>query len=220
MSERVLPFSPLLKLKNDQEFRWGDVQQKTFEEIKEYMKRPPVLVPPRQGKPFKLYVSADDKSIGSALMQEFEGMERVVLYLSRRLLDLERIYSPTEKLCLCLYFSCTKLRHYLLSSECTVVSKADVIKHMLSMPILNGRVGKWILVLSEFDLRYESAKAVKGQVIADFVTQHHKPSINYVEPVPWTLFFDGSSCKHGGGIGIVIIPPQAQILSLLFQPNQ
>ena len=89
-----------------------------------------------------------------------------------------------------------------------LVSKTDVTKHMLSMPILNGRVGKWILTLSEFDLRYESAKAVKGQVIANFVTQHHKPSMNYVEPVPWTLFFDGSSSKQGGGIGIVIILPQ------------
>ena len=38
MSERIQPFSPLLKLKNDQEFKWGDVQQKAFEEIKEYMK--------------------------------------------------------------------------------------------------------------------------------------------------------------------------------------
>ena len=73
MSERVLSFSPLLKLKNDQEFKWGDMQQKTFEEIKEYMKCSPVLVPPQQGKPFKLYVSADDQIIGSALMQEFEG---------------------------------------------------------------------------------------------------------------------------------------------------
>jgi len=153
-------------------------------------------------------------------MQEFEGKERVVFYLSRRLLDPETRYSPTEKLCLCLYFSCTKLRHYLLSAECTVVSKADVIKHMLSMPILNGRVGKWILALSEFDLRYKSAKAVKGQVIANFVTQHRKPSMNYVEPVPWTLFFDGSSCKQGGGIGIVIISPRGQILSLPFQLSQ
>ena len=79
---------------------------------------------------------------------------------------------------------------------------------MLSMPILNGRMGKWILALLEFDLRYESAKVVKGQVIENFVTQHHEPSINYVEPVPWSLFFDGSSCKQGGGIGIVIILPQ------------
>jgi hypothetical protein len=30
------------------------------------------------------------------------------------------------------------------------------------MPIFNGRIGKWILALSEFELRFESAKAVKG----------------------------------------------------------
>ena len=137
-------------------------------------------------------------------MQKFERKERVVFYLSRRLLDPETRYSP---LCLCLYFSCTKLRHYLLSAKCIIISKADVIKHMLSVLILNGRMGKWILALLEFDLRYESAKAVKRQVIAHFVTQHHKPSIGYVESIPWTLFFDGSSCKQGGGIGIVIISP-------------
>ena len=82
-----------------------------------------------------------------------------------------------------------------------------MIKHMLSMPILNGRMEKWILALSEFDLKYESAKAVKGQIMVDFVTQHHKTSIDYIELMPWTLFFDGSSCKQGSGIGIVIISP-------------
>ena len=75
LSKRVLPFSPLLELKNNQEFKWGDIQQKAFEEIKEYMKCPPMLVPPQQGKPFKLYVSADDQIIESVLMQEFEGKE-------------------------------------------------------------------------------------------------------------------------------------------------
>jgi hypothetical protein len=34
LSERIMPFSPLLKLKNDQEFKWGDVQQRAFEKIK------------------------------------------------------------------------------------------------------------------------------------------------------------------------------------------
>jgi len=38
------------------------------------------------------------------------------------------------------------------------------------MLIMSGRIGKWILALSEFDLRYELAKAVKGQIMADFVT--------------------------------------------------
>jgi len=65
---------------------------------------------------------------------------------------------------------------------------------MLSLPILNGRIGKWILALSQFDLKYESAKAVKGQVMANFVVQHCGPELDVVDLVPWTLFFDGSSC--------------------------
>ena len=96
-------------------------------------------------------------------------------------------YSAIEKLCLCLYFSCIKLRHYLLSAECTVICRDNVVRYMLSMPIMSGRIGKWILALSEFDLRYESAKAVKGQVMADFVTQHCG-TVEAVEIIPWTLF--------------------------------
>src|SRR5688572_1603209 len=79
---------------------------------------------------------------------------------------------------------------------------------MLSLPILKGRIGKWILALPEFDLRYESAKAVKGQVMADFVAQHCGPEVAVVEPVPWTLYFDGSSCGAGSGIDIVLISPR------------
>jgi len=54
---------------------------------------------------------------------------------------------------------------------------------MLSLPILNGRIGKWILALSELDLRYESAKAVKDQVMADFVPQHCGPELDVVDLV-------------------------------------
>jgi len=80
---------------------------------------------------------------------------------------------------------------------------------MLSMPIKSGRIGKWILALSEFDLRYESAKVVKGQVMAYFVTQHCG-AVETLEIVPWTLFFDGSTCDRGAGINIVLISPRGR----------
>jgi hypothetical protein len=154
-------------------------------------------------------LSTDDIVIGSALIQEFKEKERVICYLSRRLVDAETRYSAIEKLCLCLYFFCIKLRRYLLSAECTVICKDDVVKYMLSMSILSGRIGKWILVLSEFDLHYESANAVKGQVMADFVTQHCN-TVDSLEVAPWTLFFDGPTCGEGAGIGIVLISPQGR----------
>jgi len=80
---------------------------------------------------------------------------------------------------------------------------------MLSMPILSGRISKWILALSEFDLHYELAKALKGQVMADFVTQHCN-AVGSVEVAPWTLFFDGSICDQGACIGIVLISPRGK----------
>ena len=135
-------------MKADQEFVWGEEHQKALDEIKYYLVNPPVLVPPQKHKTFKLYLSADERVIGSALIQEFEGKERAIYFVSSRLLDAETRYSPVEILCLCLYFSYTKFRHYLLSAKCVVVSKDYVIRYMLSLPILKGRIGKWILALS------------------------------------------------------------------------
>jgi hypothetical protein len=42
--------------------------------------------------------------------------------------------------------------------------------------------------LSEFELRFESAKAVKGQIIADFITEHRDSSINLLEITPELYF--------------------------------
>jgi len=69
---KIRAFSPLLKLKTDQEFVWGKEQQLALDETKNYLINPLVLVPPQQGKPFKLYLSTDGMVISSALIQEFE----------------------------------------------------------------------------------------------------------------------------------------------------
>ena len=98
-----------MKLKADQKFVWGEAQQKALDEIKQYLTSPPVLVPPQKHKPFKLYLSADERAIGSALIQEFEAKERVTYFVSRRLLVAETRYSPIERLCLCLYFPALSL---------------------------------------------------------------------------------------------------------------
>ena len=78
LSSKMQPFNPLLKLKADQKFVWGEAQQKAFDEIKQYLTSPPVLIPPQKHKPFKLYLSADERAIGSAFIQEFEGKECVM----------------------------------------------------------------------------------------------------------------------------------------------
>jgi Reverse transcriptase (RNA-dependent DNA polymerase). len=58
LSGRLEPFTPLLRLKANQQFAWVVEQQKALDNIKEYLSSPPVLIPPQKGIPFRLYLSA------------------------------------------------------------------------------------------------------------------------------------------------------------------
>ena len=73
-----------------------------------------------------------------------------------------------------------------------------------------------MLALTEYDLRFESAKSVKAQVLADLIVEHGGQIAPLVEPVPWLLFFDGSICWNDCGIGIVIISPQGNSFEFSF----
>jgi hypothetical protein len=67
-----------------------------------------------------------------------------------------------------------------------------------------------MLALAGFDLRYESTKATKLQVSTNLLVGHNGLT-NYVESVPWMLFFDASVCHQGSGIILVIVSPQGGI---------
>ena len=172
-----------------------------------------MLVPPQQDRPFYIYLSVADTSIASVVVQVYDGLEKVAFYISRRMLDAETRYPEIEKLCLCLFFTCTKLRHILLSAEIVIICKSDVIKHMLSAPVLRGRLGKWMFALSEFDLRYQPAKAVKGQALADLIAERMNTDIAALSVRAWAMFFDGSVCEDGCGIGILLVSPRGATYS-------
>jgi ribonuclease HI len=213
LSGRIEPFMELVKTKTNDEFRWGAEQQRAFGEIKEYLSRPPVLVPPQQDRPFYIYLSVGDTSIASVVVQLYDGKEKVVFYLSRRMLDVEIRYPDMEKLCLCLFFTCTKLRHILLSAEVIIICKSDVIKHMLSAPVLKGRLGKWMFALSEFDIRYQPTKVVKGQALADLIAERVNTNIAALSVRAWAMYFDRSVCGDGCSIGILLVSPRGATYS-------
>ncbi|XP_050914866.1 uncharacterized protein LOC127129785 [Lathyrus oleraceus] len=207
LSGRTQAFSPLLRLKQGK-FEWNDEHQKAFDKIKHYLTNPPILAPPCGKKPMRLYISASDTTIGSMLAQENEdGVEIAIYYLSRVLNDAETRYTSIEKLCLCLHFSCTKLKYYIKPVDLYVSSHFDVIKYMLSKPIMHSRIGKWALALTEYSLTFMPLKAMKGQIVSDFIVDHalvENPQFQ-VELKPWKLFFDGSTHKNGSGVGIMLL---------------
>jgi hypothetical protein len=106
---KIDAFTTILQLKNNVDFTWGAL-------IKDYLSSVLVLMAPKSGFHFKLYVVAEDNVIGVVLTQEAKRKEHAIPYLIRRLVDAKTRYTFIEKLCLCLFYACTKPRYYLLSS--------------------------------------------------------------------------------------------------------
>jgi len=87
-------------MKNGVDFLWNKACQEAFEDIKEYLTKPPVLVAPTSGKSFLLYVKAMDHSLGALLAQKNdEGHEQAIYNLSRTLIGAESRYNSVKKEC-------------------------------------------------------------------------------------------------------------------------
>lgn len=110
-----------------------------------------------------------------------EKEEKAINYLSKKMLEYETRYTPLEKAFLALVQATRKLTHYLLAHSVILVSRLDLIKYLFEKPALTGRLACWLLLLSEFDLKYVIHISVKGRVIAEFLADHPIEGGEHVE---------------------------------------
>ena len=95
-------------------------------------------------------------------------MQHLVYYCSRALRGAEERYPRMEKLILALVTTARKLRPYFQAHTIEVPTEYPM-KQVLHKPETSGRLMKWAIKLSEFDIRYKPKTTIKGQVLADFV---------------------------------------------------
>ena len=48
-----------------------------------------------------------------------------------------------------------------------LVSRFDQLRYLFDRPVLTGRLMKWLVLLTEFDIQYVAQKSVKGSIVAD-----------------------------------------------------
>ncbi|CAN6699563.1 unnamed protein product [Malus baccata var. baccata] len=178
LAGKIQSLTPLLRLKDKENFEWGPPHQKAFDSIKAYLTSPPVLVPPQRGKPLKLYISASDKSIGSLLAQNNEGgKEQTVYYLSRILTEVETRAVKGQA-----------IAHFLAEHQ---ESQDEII----NIPGTLEVTSVWI----------PPSKGISGQ--EEWVQQEIR-RVASLWITHWKLYFDGSYTQKASGAGIVIINPQ------------
>nr|XP_025676136.1 uncharacterized protein LOC112776263 [Arachis hypogaea] len=188
--------------KNAKHFEWNQDCELAFQKLKEFLSKPPVLQKPIPGEPLYLYLSITDNAISSALVTETDRNQQPVYFVSKSLQNAELRYPRLEKLALALVFSSRRLRPY-FQSHTIIVRTGQPLRQVLSKPELAGRLIKWAIELSEFDIQYQPRGSVKSQYLVDFIAELTEPCSDTSSPT-WTLFVDGASNPQGAGAGILL----------------
>jgi ribonuclease HI len=101
-----------------------------------------------------------------------------------------------------------KLRHYFKSHPVTVVSSFP-LGEIIQCREASGRIAKWGVEIMGETISFAPRKAIKSQVLADFVAEWVVTQLPVapIQPELWTMFFDGSLMKTGAGTGLLFISP-------------
>jgi len=149
------------------------------------------------------------------IVQDCEGEQKPVYFVSRKLQEAEVRYQMIEKVALVLVMTVRRMRAY-FQSHLIIVKTNFPIAKILGKPDLAGRMIGWSVELSEYGIRYEPRRAVKSEYLANFVAEM-KHSLDEASPF-WTLYVDESNPK-GSGAGIFFEGPGEFVLeqSLKFE---
>ena len=204
-------------LRKNKGFTWTDDHENALQTLKKYMMSPPLLAKPQDGETLQLYIAVSTTAVSAVLVREEDKQQHPVYYVSKSLLDAETRYTSMEKLLLALVIAAKKLRHYFESHPISVVTNYP-LKSVLQKPELTGRLAKWSIYLSGYDIKYQSRTAIKCQVLADFVAdfspdlerkaQAEINSVAIQDNEIWVMHVDGSSNIRGSGLGVVLQSPQ------------
>jgi len=151
-------------------FVWDKVCQKDFEDIKEYLTKPSVLVALTSERPLLLYVKVMDYSLGAILAQKNdEGHEHAIYYLNRTLIGAEFRHNPIEKECLAVIFAIQKRRHYLVGQTIHAIFRVNPLCILMTKPgSLNSRLAKWAILLSQNDMLFVLKRRSKVRPLQTF----------------------------------------------------
>ena len=95
--------------------------------------------------------------------------EMAIYYLSKKFTSCEINYITIEKMCCTLAWASRKLQQYVLYYTTQLISRMDPIKYIFEKPTLTGKISRWQMLLSEFDIMFMTRKAIKGQDIFDYL---------------------------------------------------
>ncbi|GKV37979.1 hypothetical protein SLEP1_g45937 [Rubroshorea leprosula] len=179
-TERCLPFFKALR--EPKHFQWTDKCQRAFDKLKQYLASAPLLEENKNQKP--------------------------ICYVSKVLQGAEQNYPLAEKAAFALVYTARKLRAYFQSHQIVVYTDLPLRKILQKLE-LSGRLIRWSVELSEYDLKFQPCTTIKGQAVADFLVECISATKEEKAPEHpvWVLYVDGAANIEGSGAGAVLVGP-------------
>jgi hypothetical protein len=149
--------SPLVK------YKWGEEQQKAFDEIKQEVSQETLLTFPDFEKEFHVYTDASKKQLGAVITQEGKPLA----FYSRKLNSAQTRYTTGEQELLSIVETLKEFRDILLGQQLIVhTDHFNILYGKLS----NDRITRWILLLEEYGPRCVHI-AGKNNIVADSLSR-------------------------------------------------
>ena len=230
MAELLGPLRLLLKEK--QAFGWEPKHQAAIEKIKVVLTSTQTMVPPQTRKALRVYIAVGEEAVCGLLAQEGEGQEKPIAYVSKTMKDVERRYPAQEKHCLALVYVAQWYRHYFQAFKVEVFTKDEDLKFLVQKPMITGRMSRWALLLSEYDISLVMPTVVRSQALADLLAIClRKKEEKMLEEIPgevggvnicgeepeWMLMFNGTPSNPHGGAGVVLANEKGRSLFFMFK---
>ncbi|KAL5565982.1 hypothetical protein UlMin_029146 [Ulmus minor] len=215
-TDRCKPFFQALRKRKY--FIWTADCEQSFQDLKSYLGKHPLLSKPHEGDSLILYLAVSKRDVNSALVREEDGVQWPIYYTSKSLLDVETRYPEIEKLALALMVAARKLRPYFQAHTIIIPTKFP-LKQVFQKPEASGRLAKWSIELGEFDIQFKPRTAIKGQALVDFIDEFtytpemSKKLMTQTQNSQWKLYIDGSSTETSSGAGIILVSPDGVKLS-------
>ena len=208
-TDKYLPFFKTLK----HAFAWIDECETAFQELKRYLSNPPLLNPSKQEESLYLYLAVSETVVSATLIREEGRKQLPIYYISQAFQGAKLRYPRIEKIVFALIVAPRKLRQYFQANPILVMTDQPIKKSMKQLEAAE-RMIQWAIELSQFDIEYHPRIAIKAQALVDFIAEFTSPDedrlMNKVRR--WTIQTDGSSAQKTGGVGVVIITPDGEIL--------
>ena len=158
-ADRCKPFFLLLhKWKG---FEWTKECAVAFQQLKEYLSRPPIMSSPEVDEVLFAYLTVASHTVSFVLIRVDSGIQRPVYYVRKSLHEAEVRYLSLEKAILAVVHAIRKLPHYFQAHTVVVLTQLP-LKSILQSADYTRRIAKWGTILGAFDIKYIPRTFVKG----------------------------------------------------------